>query len=281
MTAVLDEVDTRQRLRARPARALTAMLARELRVLRRNIFGFVVTTGTQPLLAAFVFLFVLPKIGTLGDLSGATGQNLASVLVPGMVANAALFSGMTAVSMSLVRELSFGKAIEDRMLAPMSLRLLGLQKIAWGGLNGVFAGLVVFPIVYFVHAPAMAPHIHVSNWPLFITCLVFIPLLAASLGLLLGTVLEVTQVNVLISAVLVPATMLGCVYFPWAALSPVPWLKFGVLINPVVYASEALRAVFTPGVPHMPVPAFLSFLVGGTFVVGWLAVRSFQRRLRG
>lgn len=281
MTTVVNEVAAEPRIGPRPMHAFAAMLARELRVLRRNVFGFVVNTGTQPLLAAFVFLFVLPKIGTLGDLSGSTGQNMASVMVPGMVANAAVFGGMTVVTTSLVRELSFGKAIEDRMLAPMTLRMLGIQKIAWGGLNGIFASLVVFPIVYFAHAPNMQPRVHVSNWPLFVVCLVCIPLLAASLGLLLGTVLEVTQVNILITAVLVPAMMLGCVFFPWAALGPVPWLKIGVLINPVVYASEALRAVFTPEVPHMPIPAFLSVLVGGTVLVGWLALRSFERRLRG
>lgn len=270
-----------QASRARPARTFLAMLARELHVLRRNIPAFVVNTAMQPTLAAFVFTYVLPKIGAMGGSIGGHGQTLPSVLVPGMVANAAVFASMTVVTMSLVRELSYGRAIEDRMLAPMPLWALGLQKITWGALNGVISGLLVFPVVYFLHAPGLKPEVHVGDWPLFAVCVVAIPVLGASIGLLVGTVLEVSQINVLINLVLVPATLLGCVYFPWASLAAIPWLRIAVLINPVVYASEAMRAVFVPDVPHMPAAVFLSVLLGGIVVVGWAGMRSFRRRLVG
>jgi ABC-2 type transport system permease protein len=282
MTTLVDRPRTQAPPRARPGRAFAAMIARELHVMRRNMLAFVVNTAMQPLLAAFVFTYVLPKIGAVGrGVNGAGGQSLSSVIVPGMVANAAVFASMTVVCMSLVRELSFGRAIEDRMLSPMPLWALGLQKITWGAINGLISGLIVFPVVYFLHAPGLEPRIHVSSWPLFLLCLVCIPLLGASIGLLVGTILEVTQINVLINLVMVPATLLGCVYFPWAALRAIPWLQVAVLVNPVVYASEALRTVFTPEVPHMPVAVFLLVLVGGTALVGWAGMRSFRRRLLG
>jgi hypothetical protein len=44
-----------------------------------------------------------------------------------------------------------------------------------------------------------------------------------------------------------PITFLGCVYYPWAALTHIKWLQIGVLINPIVYMSEGLRAALTPG----------------------------------
>ncbi len=278
MSALDATLGTASGTRARPMRTFVAMIARELYVLRRNVPGFVVNTAMQPTLAAFVFTYVLPKIGAMGDVQG---QSLPSVLVPGMVANAAVFASMTSVTMSLVRELSFGRAIEDRMLAPMPLWALGVAKIAWGTLNGIISGMIVFPVVYFLHAPGLKPNVHVNNWPLFVVCVVFIPLLGAGVGLLVGTILDVNQVNVLINLVLVPATLLGCVYFPWAALRAIRWLQIAVLANPVVYASEAMRSVLTPDMKHMPVPVFLSVLVAGSAVVGWAGMRSFRRRLLG
>ncbi|MBO0867257.1 MAG: ABC transporter permease [Micromonosporaceae bacterium] len=253
-----------------------AMLARELHVLRRNLLQFAVNTGMQPLLAVFVFTYVLPKIGVM---RGA--QGFGTILVPGLVASTTVLTAIAVVSTSLMRELSFGRAIEDRMLAPLPVWGLGVQKIVWGALHAFLAGLVVFLVVYFVHEPGMRPSVHVANWPLLVSCLVFIPLMAASVGLLVGTILEPSQVSVFINLAMIPATMLGCVYFPWAALRAIPWLQVGVLINPVVYASEALRAVFTPDLPHMPVAVVLSVLVAATAGVGWLAIRSFQRRLLG
>ena len=65
---------------------------------------------------------------------------------------------------------------------------------------------------------------------------------------------------------------------PWARLTPIPWLKVAVLVNPLVYMSEGFRMALTP-VPHMPAVAVFAALVG--FVVGlaWLGIDGFRRRV--
>ena len=68
-------------------------------------------------------------------------------------------------------------------------------------------------------------------------------------------------------------------YYPWAALHQIRWLQFLVLINPMVYMSEGLRAVLTPTLGHMPMWAVLLALVGGTVVFGYLGVRTFTNRV--
>ena len=73
--------------------------------------------------------------------------------------------------------------------------------------------------------------------------------------------------------------MLGCVYYPWAALSQIRWLQIAVLINPMVYMSEGLRAVLTPTLGHMPMWAVLLALVGGTVVCTYLGIRTFTNRV--
>jgi uncharacterized membrane protein YfcA len=51
--------------------------------------------------------------------------------------------------------------------------------------------------------------VHVANWPLFVLVLVASSLLAASGGLLLGTVIDAQHIQVLFALVLLPVTMLG------------------------------------------------------------------------
>ena len=48
-----------------------------------------------------------------------------------------------------------------------------------------------------------------ANWPLFVLVLVASSLLAASGGLLLGTVIDAQHIQVLFALVLLPVTMLG------------------------------------------------------------------------
>jgi ABC-2 type transport system permease protein len=82
------------------------------------------------------------------------------------------------------------------------------------------------------------------------------------MGLLIGTIVEPRKINLLFSVIILPVTFLGCVYHPWAALSPIPWLKYLVLANPLVYMSEGLRASLTPQLGHMPAWGFLITLTG-------------------
>ncbi len=278
-TAVLR--DTGPESPASPLATFSVMIARDARVLRRDLFTVISRTVVQPLLFVFVFAYVLPKLGPgISPISVHNGgPTFATILVPGMVASTAVLGGTMTVTMHLMVELSYNREIEDRMLAPVPVWALGLEKILWGAVQGLIAGLVVFPVVLLVHAKGEAPDLRVTDWPLFVLVLICIPVLSAALGLWLGTVIDVQRINVLISLIMVPATMLGCVYYPWATLHAIRWLQILVLVNPIVYAGEALRTVLTPGVPHMPVWAFLAVLVGGSVALCLLALRSFRRRV--
>lgn len=269
--------------RANVLGTFVALLARDMRVLRRESMAFVLRTIGQPLLFVFVFTYVLPTIGSgkagMFGIGGGGASGFATILVPGMVAMSLVFSGMMAVTMPLVMELSYTKEIEDRLLAPVPVWLLGVEKIVAGALQGLAAAAVVFPIVLFVHAPGISPQINVNGWAMFVVVLIFAALLAAALGLLIGTVVEPRKISMLFPIIMIPGMMLGCVFYPWAALGSIRWLQILALTNPIVYATEGLRTVLTPSLPHMDVWAFLLVLVGGTTVVGGVAIRMFRRRV--
>jgi ABC-type multidrug transport system permease subunit len=267
-------------------KTFNAMMAREFRVLRRNAISTFTRAVMQPLLFVFVFAWVFPKIGggfSLGG-AGAAGAaagpvNFATILVPGLMASMLLMQGIMAVTFPLVMEFSWQRTIEDRALAPVPIRVLAIQKIVAGAIQSFIGAVIVFPIVLLVHAPGQAPHVHVTNWALFIVILAFASLLTSSLGLLLGTIMDPRKMQMLFAMILLPATMLGCVYYPWSALHHIRWLQIAVLINPMVYMSEGLRAVLTPVLGHMPLWAVLLALVGGTAVFSYLGTRTFTNRV--
>lgn len=260
------------------------MMAREMRVLRRNAISTFTRSIMQPLLFVFVFSFVMPKIGAgglFGPGLGRSGQGttFSTVLVPGLVGSMLLMQSIMAVTFPLVMELSWQRTIEDRALAPVSITLLGVQKIVAGAVQGLLGALVVFPIVLVVHASGQGPHVEVTSWALLGAVLVLGAGFSSSLGLLLGTLMDPRKMQMLFAAILLPATMLGCVYYPWSALHSIRWLQLAVLVNPMVYLSEGLRAALTPGTGHLTLWATLPVLVAGTALTGILATKAFARRV--
>jgi ABC-2 type transport system permease protein len=263
------------------SRVLFALYSRDIWVLRKDLGQFFIRVVMQPLLFTFVFAYVFPKIGQgIGPTHHAAGTpSFATVLVPGLIAVAINFQGIQAVALPLVQEFSYSKEIEDRVLAPAPVWTVGLAKILSGATQSVLAAGVVFPVVLLVHAKGEAPSVAIHDVPLFIFVLVFASLLGSAFGLLIGTTFEPRKVPLIFSVVLMPLTFLGCIYYPWSTLSPIPWLKWSVLINPLVYMSEGLRASLTPSLPHMPIWGFSLALVLGVVGLTWLSLQTFQRRV--
>jgi ABC-2 type transport system permease protein len=261
-----------------------ALLARDVRVIRREFGSFLVRLIMQPLLFVFVFAYVLPKIGvgaggpSQGAVAATTGITFSTILVPGLIAVAVNAQGVQAVAIPLVRDFSYSKEIEDRVLAPVPVWLVALEKIASGALQAIVAAFIVLPIVLVVHAPGQAPQLE-PNWPLFLVVLIFSATLMSSLGLLVGTLIDPNKLNLLFSVVILPITFLGCVYYPWASLSVIPWLQALVCLNPLVYVSEGLRWALTPQLGHMPAWAVTLALVGGSIAFTLLSLRTFTRRV--
>jgi ABC-2 type transport system permease protein len=279
-TVAVEEVLERP-LRGGALRTFGAMMAREVRVLRRQFITFIARTLLQPLLTVFVFSYILPKVGggPMGAGAAKGGAEFSTVLVPGMIGMSIMMTGMMSVLFPLMMELGWTKEITDRLLAPLPTWALALQKIAAGAIQALIAGIVVFPIVLFVHAPGHGPDIHIHNWLLLVAVMLIASIAAPAMGLFLGTLVDPQKMMQLFGFILMPAAMLGCVYYPWEALRSIRWLQYVVLINPFVYASEGLRAVLTPNLPHMSAWAFVPVLLGSMILFCYLAARTFTKRV--
>jgi len=247
-----------------------------VRVLRRQFLPFLVRTVMNPILFVFVFAYVFPRIGQ--GISGAGhAASFATVLVPGLVAVGMIFQGIAAVALPLVNEIGRTKEIEDRLMAPVPIRLVALEKIVFGSLQSVLAAAVVFPLVYLI--PATDVEVHIRNPVLLVVVICLGGLISGAFGLVIGASFRPQQVPLIFSIIVIPTTFLGCVYYPWSSLAAIRWLQVLVLFNPLVYISEGLRSALTPDVPHMPVAAILVAQLTVLATLVWLGLRAFLRRV--
>jgi ABC-2 type transport system permease protein len=253
------------------------LFLRDLRVLMREIAPFMLRVGMQPLLFLFVFTFILPRMAGSNPLAAGSGPDFGTIILPGLMAVAIMFSGIAAVALPLSSEFGITREIDDRVMCPLPLWAVALEKVCFSAMQSIIAALLVIPMAYYIPAhPVVA---HVANWYVLALVLVLSSLLAGSLGLVIGSTVSPKHIGLVFSIIVVPITFLGCVYYPWAGLKTIPWLQVAVLFNPIVYMSEGLRAAVTPSVAHMPWWAILVALVFFTAALGRLGLRGFLGRV--
>ena len=260
--------------------AFGGLMLRDLRVLRRELLPFAVRVIMQPLLFLFVFTYLFPHMSqgaAANPLAMAGGTNFGTVLLPGLMAVAIMFTGIAAVALPLSSEFGITREIDDRVMCPLPVTFVAAEKVCFSALQSIFAALLVLPLAYYIPSTPVAAH--VSSWPLLVAVLILASLVSGVLGLAIGSNVQPKQIGLIFSIIVIPITFLGCVYYPWAYLNHVRWLQLAVLVNPIVYMTEGLRAALTPGVPHMHPAFILLALVISLALLGWLGMRGFLRRI--
>jgi len=274
------KIQTPQRMQY--ARAFLGLFLRDLYVLRRETIPFLIRVCMNPLLFLFVFTYIMPHMSggaSLNPTSAMAGANFSTVLLPGLMAVAIMFSGIAAVALPLAQEFGITREIDDRVMCPLPVGAVAIEKICFSSVQSMIAAAIVAPLAYYV--PATPVYAHVSNWPFLIAVLALASLTAGALGLVIGTTVKPQQIGLIFGTVVMPITFLGCVYYPWAMLNRMPVLQRAVLINPIVYMSEGLRAAVTPDMHHMSSVLILFMLTFYLVLLTLLGVRGFRRRVIG
>jgi ABC-2 type transport system permease protein len=291
MATVL-EPTARARIETAPTRstlassriALKALILRDLVVLRKNFWEFVTRTLVQPFLLCFVFLYVFPKIGQgIGGGGGPGAESgFATVLVPGVVGISIMFQGIQAVAMQMAQEFGFTREIEDRVQAPCPIWLVAISKVLSGAVQGLISAAIVLPIASVVHASGVEANLSL-HWWVIVTIVPLACVAMTSLGLLLGTSFEPRNIGLMFGFVVLPVTFLGGTYYQWTRLGPVKvggwhWLQTVVLVNPLIYVNEGMRAAFTDA-SHMHLYIIYPVLIGFCALFLGLGLRNFRRRV--
>ncbi len=248
---------------------MLALLHRDVRVARRELHYFLLRVAIQPLLFTFIFGYVMPRLGIVQ-------RGYTSMLLPGILGLSMTLSSMQAVALPLVIDFGWSKEIEDRLLAPISIAGVGIEKIIVGILQAIIAGIVVLPLAWLM----MGAHLSMRLTDL--AQLIMISLLSswlfAAFGMVVGTVAAPQQISLVFTVILTPMIFFGCAYYPWATLHIIPWFQYSVLVNPLVYASEGFRLALTPELPHMPAWLVYGGLLGFSLFFTWVGLRNFEKR---
>ena len=260
------------RAEVRASSVFVALLRRDMRVARRELPFFLLRTTLQPLMFVAVFGYLLPRMGFMG-------KGYTTALLPGVLAIGLTFSSIQSVALPMVQDFGWTKEIEDRLLAPVPIMLVAAEKIASGVLQGIVSALFVLPVARLIMGPI--PNLTFAHFGdvLFITILGAAAF--SSLGLFLGTAIQPQQIGLMFGVILAPMIFFGCAYYPWQGLNTVPVMKYAVLINPLVYVAEGMRASLTPAAPHMPLAVVIVALIAITAIFWMLGMRSFLKRAVG
>src|SRR5437899_2908169 len=129
-------------------KAFLAMLARDAHVARRNFVPLLLQTFLQPLMFVFIFGRVMVS-------SGYMPPEYKSLLLPGIMAISMVSAGIWSVAMPLIAEFQFTREIEDRLLAPIDISWLAIEKVFFGTLQSIIAGLAVIPAAWVLLRPGV------------------------------------------------------------------------------------------------------------------------------
>lgn len=250
-------------------RAFLAILGRDLWVtVRHEPIGFLAQALLQPLFFLFVFGRVLPEIGAAQGSYGAS-------LLPGIMAMTAVTVSLQNMAFPLVIDFSFTKEIEDRLLAPLPVWAVAVEKMIHASMRAIVAAILLLPLGQLV----LPGGIDLSNAnPLALIAVIAAGAAAGStLGLVLGTAVPPHRINIVFAVVLTPLLFTGATFYPWAALDNLQWFQIVTLVNPLTYVSEGSRTAFGAE-EHLATWAILTGLVVSIGVFGVLGLLGFQRR---
>ena len=263
------DVDLLYARRSTRLRAFAALCTRDLWVtVRHESIAFLAQALLQPIFFLFVFGRVLPQIGAA---RGAYGTQL----MPGVMALTLVLTALQNTALPLVIEFSFTKEIEDRLLAPLPVWAVALQKMVIAALRGIVAAALILPLAALILPGGI--HVGGASWGAVVGIFLAGSLTAAAMGLVLGCAVPPNRISIAFAIVLTPLIFTGCTFYPWSGLHSLRWFQVVTLLNPLTYVSEGLRASLS-GVPHLGA-GWVALGLGGTLVLFTLAgTRLFVRR---
>ncbi len=263
---------------SRTSLGITALLAtfrRDLVVTGREFTPFLLQALMQPLFFLFIFGKVLPGMGL-------AAPNFATLMLPGIVALTGMIAAMQGVTLPLVLDLGFAREIDDRLLAPMPVWFVSLEKVLFGAVRGAIASSVIFPLGWLILGSGF--QVRTDRLFILIAMVLLTALVGSTIGLFIGTIIKPDQISLMFTLIFTPLLFTGCTYYPWGALGHIRWFQIFTLINPLTYASEGLRYAMVPPVNGKDFPTLrlfwiLSALLTSVAVVFLFGTRTFERRV--
>jgi ABC-2 type transport system permease protein len=249
-------------------RTFNSVLWRDIFVTWREMVPFLLQVVVQPFFTLFIFGKVLTSMGYVGE-------DYTAILLPGVVALNGFLGALQNTTMPLIMDFSWTREIEDRLLAPLPIPLVAVEKMLFGAMRGIVAAAVMVPVGFIMLDNVSWP---ASTW-LPVTFIVILgSLVGSAIGMTIGTLVTPRRINIMFAVILMPLMFTGSTQFPWMGLEHVRWFQVLCALNPLTYVSEGMRAELVPHVSHIPIWIDVVVLVGACVVFGAIGIKGFMRR---
>ena len=143
----------------------------------------------------------------IGAAAAGNGGGFGTVMLPGLMAVGIMFSGIAAVALPLAQEFSITREIDDRVMSPLPIWAVAVEKVCFSALQSLLAAAVVFPVAYYI--PTIPVVAHVTSWAMLAAVLVLSSLVSGALGLVIGTAVQPKQIGLIFGIVVTPIVFLG------------------------------------------------------------------------
>lgn len=259
--------------RALTRTAFWAMVHRDILVQFRDRWEFVFRVVMLPFILILTYGYMLPTIGVLPE-------SFPTNMFCGMIGMSMLVTGIHGTAVPVSMDFHNLREIEDRLLAPVSSRVVAYSKMLVGILESFVGGLIVLPISLIFMGASIDVRMGADMVPLLVLVLVLTAVSSACLGLLVGTIVKPSQIAAMFPGFLMPVVFLGAIFYTWSSLSVIPVMQAIVLVNPLTWINEAIRGIMTPQLVSMPLPASITGIVVGILIMGAWALRRFDRMVK-
>lgn len=250
-------------------RTFFSVLWRDIFVTGRELVPFLAQVVIQP----FFMLFIFGKV--LGSLGYVNNAAFAPILMAGIVSLNGFLGGLQNTTMPLIMDFSFTREIEDRLLAPMPVPLVAVEKMVFGALRGIVAAVLMVPVGLLILSNVSWP---ASRLPAAFGIIVLGALAGAAIGMTMGTLVTPRRINIMFAVILTPLMFTGSTQFPWRGLAHLRWFQVVCAFNPLTYVSEGMRAILLPSLPSIPLWLDVLAVVAAILIFGGIGIWGFMRR---
>jgi len=204
--------------------------------------------------------------------SAAGGQHYLEYFYPGALIMIVLFTSIFTM-MSVIEDRKEGFLLSV-LVAPISRSAIVLAKVLGGTTLSAIQGLI-----FLVFAPAVGVHFGLAQFGLIVLITVLVSFCLTSLGFAVAWKMDSAQgFHAVVNLFLIPLWLVSGALFPMAGASG--WIRVLMLINPLTYGVEALRAALFPAMasPHFPLGSSIAVLAVFSAVVFAVAFLLANRR---
>lgn len=195
-------------------------------------------------------------------------------LAPGLIIQTIVFSAMFSGGISLIMDREFG-TLKMLMMAPISRTAIIMGKTISGVIEAMIAGLVTLLIIILLGAK-----VEYTLGLAVVAPLVMVLIAFAFIGL---STFIATRVRDIVQFTLVLQILIQPLWFVSGALYPIysmpNWMQAFASVNPMRYASDAMRSVMIRSGTLMPVIGDLIVLLAFAVIISLIGIRSFRRTI--